>query len=83
MVKKVVATHRYVKATLPVLQKMLLNKATYDCSFANSSPIFIIFGILINNDIVDRSHDCGCHGNHFGGKICVTIIVTKMGILLN
>ena len=70
------------KATLPFLQKMLLNKATCDCSFANSSPIFVIFGIVVNNDIVDRSHDFGCHGNHFGGKICFTI-VTKMGILLH
>ena len=74
--------HRYVKATLPFLQKMLLNKATYDHSFANSSPNFIIFGILVNNDIVDMAHDLGCYGNHFDGKICVTI-VTKMGTLLN
>ena len=50
--------------------------------FANSSPIFTIFGILINNDTVDRSRDFGCHGHHFGGEICVTI-VTKMCILLN
>ena len=63
---------------------MLLNKETYDCSFANSSPIFTIFGIciLVNSDIVDRSHDFGWHGNHFGGEICVTI-VTNVGILLN
>ena len=46
-------------------------------SFANSSPIFTIFRTLVNNDIVDRSHDFGCHQNH-----CVTI-GTKMGILLN
>ena len=72
----------YVKATLPCLQNVLLNEATYDCSFANLSPIFTIFGIQVSNDIVDRSHDFGCHGNHFGGRICVTI-VTKMGILLN
>ena len=75
------ASHRYVKATWRFLQKMLLNKATYDGSFANSSPIFTTFGILVNND-VDRSHDCGCHRHHFGRKICVTII-TKMGIILN
>ena len=61
---------------------MLLNKTTYDCSFANSSLIFILFGILVNNDIVDRAHDVGCHGKHFVRKISVTI-VTKMGILLN
>ena len=41
-----------------------------------------LFGILVNTDIVDSSRDFGCHGNHFGVKICVTI-VTKMGILLN
>ena len=61
--------HRYVKATLPVLQTILLNKATYDCTFLNSSPICTIFGILVNNDIVDRSHDFGCNGNHFGRKV--------------
>ena len=72
----------YVKATLQFLQKMLLTKATYDRSFVNSSPIFTILGILVNNDIVDRSRDFGCHGNQFGGKMCVTM-VTKMGILLN
>ena len=74
--------HMYVKVTLPFLQKLLLNKATYDCTFANSSPIFTIFGILVHIDIADRSHNFGCHGNHFGRKICV-ITVTKMGILLN
>ena len=36
---------------------VLLNKATSECSFANSSRIFTIFGILVNNDIVDKSHD--------------------------
>ena len=38
---------------------ILLNKATYECSFANSSPIFTIY------DIVDRSHNFSCHGNSF------------------
>ena len=62
--------HRYVKAILPFLQK-ILTKAIYNCSFANLSPIFIIFGILANNDIVDRSDDFGCHGDHFFGvKMC-------------
>ena len=55
---------------------------TSDCSFANSSPIFTIFEILVNNDMVDRSHDFGYHGNHFDRKICVTL-VTKMGKRLN
>ena len=26
------------------------------------------FNILVNNDIVDISHDLGCHGNHFSVK---------------
>ena len=63
-------------------KKILLNKAIYNCSFANLSSIFSIFGILVNNGIVDKSNDFRFHGNHFGGKICVTI-VTKMCILLN
>ena len=77
-----VLEHRYVKATLPFLQNILLNKAIYDCIFANSCPIFTIFGFLVNNVIIDRLHEFSCHGNHFGGTICVTI-VTKMGIILN
>ena len=39
-------------------------------------------GILANTDIIDMSHGFGCHGNHFGEKLCVAI-VTKLGILLN
>ena len=58
------------------------NIIKYCNSFVNSSSNFTIFGILVNNDNIDRSHDVGCHGKYFGGKICVTI-VTKMGILLN
>ena len=58
------------KATLLFLENILLNKATYDCSFANSTLIFTIFGILVDNDIIDRSHNFGCHGNHFGGEMC-------------
>ena len=66
--------YMYVKATLQFLQKLLLNKATDDCGFVSSSPIFTIIGILVNNDIVDRSHDFGSHGSHLGGKICVTSV---------
>ena len=64
------------------LQKILVNKRTYNGSFANSSPILTMFGIRVHNDFVDRSHDFGCYGNYFGRTICVTI-VTKMGILLH
>ena len=74
--------HKYVNVILLFLQKILLNIAIYNYTFVNLSPISTVFGILVNTDIVDRTHDFGCHGIHFGGKICFTI-VTKMGILLN
>ena len=61
----------YFKAILPFLQKIVLNKAIYNCCFANLRPIFTILCILVNNDIIDRSHDCGCHGIDFGRKIFV------------
>ena len=73
----------YILGNVTVLQKILPNiKATYGCSFVNLRQIFTIFEILVNNDIVGRSHYFGCHGNHFGRKFCVTI-VTKISILLN
>ena len=65
-----------------VLLNILLIKATSDCIFINLSPILTIFHILTKNDIVDMSHDIGCHGNQFDGKLYVTI-VTKVGIILN
>ena len=71
--------HRCVKVKsgkIVVLLKIFLKKAISDC-FINLSPIFTIFSILINNVIVDMSYDFGCHGNHFGGNLCVTI-VTKL-----
>ena len=37
------------------------------------SPIFTIFRILVNNDSVHLSYHYGCHRNHFGGNVCVTI----------
>ena len=55
---------------------IFLNKTHYDCSFISLSPIFTIFSILVNNNIVNMSHDCGCHGNHFGSKLYVTIVTT-------
>ena len=61
--------------------KIVLNKATSDCTFVNLSPIFTIFHILANNDIVDISHDLSCHGNLLAGNYVT--IVTKIGILLN
>ena len=54
---------------LPFVQK-ILNKAIYNCSFVSLSSMLTIFGIQVNNDIIDRSHDFGCHGDHFGRKIC-------------
>ena len=38
------------------------------------SPILTIFRILVNKDIIDMSYDISCHGNHFGGKLCITIV---------
>ena len=46
-------------------------------SFISLNPIFTMLSIRVNNDIVDMPYDFGCHGNHFGGKLCVTI-VTKI-----
>ena len=62
------------------MANLLLNKATSDCSIVNLSPFFTILGFLANNDNVDMSHDFGCQRNHFGRKLCVTI-VTEIGIL--
>ena len=52
---------------------MFLNKATFDCSFVSLSPNVTRFRIVVNNDIVNMAHDFGYNGNHFGGKLCVTI----------
>ena len=35
---------------ITVLQKIFLNKATYNCSFVNLRPMFAIFGTLANNN---------------------------------
>ena len=43
---------RYVKAKFTETMK-LLNNATSDCSFVHVSPIFTIFGSLVNNERVD------------------------------
>ena len=65
-----------LKSGKGVLLKIFLNKATSE-GFMNLSPIFTIFNILVNNDTVHMWHNFGCHGNHFGGILCVTI-VTKL-----
>ena len=41
--------------------------------FVNLNQIFIIFSNLVNNDVVHMSHHFGCHENHFGRNLCVTI----------
>ena len=59
-----VVIHRCVtvkSGKIILLQKIFPNKATSAC-FVNLSPIFTIFNILVNNDIVHRSHHFGCHG---------------------
>ena len=75
--------HRYVKARLLFLQK-ILNKAIYNCSFANLIPVFTIFGIVVNNAIIDRSpgHQIFVAMDTIWAGKYVTI-VTKIGILLN
>ena len=55
-----------------VLLNIFLNKGTSD-SFVNLSPIFTIFRMPVNNYTVHMSYHFGCHGNHFGGNLCVTI----------
>ena len=64
---------------ITVVLKILLNKATSGCSFVNLRLIYTIFCILVNNDIVAMSHQCGCHVNHFGGKDVT--IVNNIGII--
>ena len=71
--------HGCVKETsdkIAVLLKIFWNKATSNC-FVNLSPIFTLFSILVNNNVVHITHHFGCNGNHFGGNLCV-IIVTKL-----
>ena len=41
-----------------------MNKATSDCSFVNLGLIFTTLGIGV------MAHAFGCHGNHFGRKLC-------------
>ena len=73
------AIHRCVKVKsgkiVPLL-KIFLNIAASDC-FVSLTPIFTIFSIQVQNDIVHMSHHFGCHGNLFGMNVCVTI-VTKL-----
>ena len=65
---------------ITVLLKILLNKTTSDFSFVNLSPIFTWY--TGQHYTVDMPHDFSCYGNHFGWKLCVTI-VTKIGVFLN
>ena len=65
--------HIYVKVNQVKLHVIFLNKATSN-RFGSLSPIF---SIPVNNDKVDISHNFGCHGHHFDGKLCA-MIVTKI-----
>ena len=73
-------TCRCVKVKLGkivILLKIFANiLATSDC-FVNLCPIFPIFIILVNNDIVHMSHNLGCLGTHFGGNLCAIYIYIK------
>ena len=56
-----------------VLLKIFLNKANSNW-FINLSPIFFIFYFPVSNDVVHISCHFGCHGNHLGRTLWVTII---------
>ena len=73
---QVTCVHRYGKVKLGkivLLLKIFLNKATSDC-FVNLSPIFTIFNIMVNDDVVHISHHFGCHENYFGMNLCVSMV---------
>ena len=75
MAEKVTDIHRCVKVKSGIIifvLKIFLNEATSDY-FINLCQIFTIFRILVNYDNVHMSHHFGCHGNHFGKNVCVTI----------
>ena len=56
-----------------VLLNIFMNKATSTC-FVNLIPIFTIFSIPVNIEIVHMSHHFGSQGNNVGGNLCVTIV---------
>ena len=68
--------HMCVKAKsgqIVVILKVLgLNKGTSDY-FVNLTPILTILSIPVDNDNVHTLYHFGCHGNYFGGNVCVTI----------
>ena len=69
--------HSYVKVksgTITVLLKIVLNKGTSDGSFVNLNPIFTIFSILVNYDIVHMSHHFGCQRNRFIVKLHMYVL---------
>ena len=71
--------NQVISGKIGVLLKIFLNKASSDY-FVNLSPVFTIFSILVNNDIVHMSHNFGCQGSHFVENLCVT---SQQIILLN
>ena len=42
---------------------------TFDSNFVNFSLNITKCGVLVDNMDIDTSHDFGCNGNHFGGKL--------------
>ena len=48
---------------------MLVVNTTFDNNFVSFSLNVTKFGIFIDIVEVGKSHDFGCYGNHFGGKL--------------
>ena len=57
--------HTCIKAILLYFS----GKKPVDNNFVNYSLNVSNFLMLIDNVAIDKSHDCGCYGNHFGWKL--------------
>ena len=47
---------------------MLVESTTGDNNVVNFSPNLTKFGMWLDIAEIDKSHDFGCYGNHFGGN---------------
>ena len=48
---------------------VLVENTTFYSNFVNFSLNVTKFGMLIDNIEIGMSHDLGCYGNHFDGKL--------------
>ena len=48
---------------------MLVENTTFDNKFVRFSLNVAKFHMLIDIVEIDKSHDFGCYGNHFSGKL--------------